>query len=59
MMSLPVVHPGDRKLTGTRLRVLSLRRVSVFQDFDLASIYVSDAQYNRNIYFDTSPQAVR
>uniref|UniRef100_A0A671VP15 Two pore segment channel 3 n=1 Tax=Sparus aurata TaxID=8175 RepID=A0A671VP15_SPAAU len=28
-------------------------------DFDLASIYVSDAQYNRNIYFDTSPQAVR
>uniref|UniRef100_A0AAQ6AIF5 Ion transport domain-containing protein n=1 Tax=Amphiprion ocellaris TaxID=80972 RepID=A0AAQ6AIF5_AMPOC len=31
----------------------------VFQDFDLAAIYVSDAQYNRNIYFDTSPQAVR
>uniref|UniRef100_M4AG13 Two pore segment channel 3 n=1 Tax=Xiphophorus maculatus TaxID=8083 RepID=M4AG13_XIPMA len=30
-----------------------------FQDFDLATIYVSDAQYNRNIYFDTSPQAVR
>ncbi|KAG8014914.1 Two pore calcium channel protein 1, partial [Nibea albiflora] len=29
------------------------------QDFDLASIYVSDAQYNRNIFFDTSPQAVR
>ncbi|XP_044045272.1 two pore segment channel 3 isoform X2 [Siniperca chuatsi] len=29
------------------------------QDFDLAAIYVSDAQYNRNIYFDTSPQAVR
>lgn len=29
------------------------------EDFDLASIYVSDAQYNRNIYFDTSPQAVR
>uniref|UniRef100_A0A3Q3X7W1 Ion transport domain-containing protein n=1 Tax=Mola mola TaxID=94237 RepID=A0A3Q3X7W1_MOLML len=29
------------------------------QDLDLASIYVSDAQYNRNIYFDTSPQAVR
>uniref|UniRef100_A0A8P4K547 Ion transport domain-containing protein n=1 Tax=Dicentrarchus labrax TaxID=13489 RepID=A0A8P4K547_DICLA len=28
-------------------------------DFDLASIYVSDAQYNRNIYFDTSPEAVR
>lgn len=29
------------------------------EDFDLAAIYVSDAQYNRNIYFDTSPQAVR
>lgn len=29
------------------------------EDFDLASIYVSDAQYNRNIYFDTSPQAVK
>ncbi|KAM9363311.1 two pore segment channel 3 [Symphorus nematophorus] len=29
------------------------------EDFDLASIYVSDAQYNRNIFFDTSPQAVR
>ncbi|XP_026158771.1 two pore segment channel 3 isoform X1 [Mastacembelus armatus] len=28
------------------------------EDFDLAAIYVSDAQYNRNIYFDTSPQAV-
>uniref|UniRef100_A0A3Q2E933 Two pore segment channel 3 n=1 Tax=Cyprinodon variegatus TaxID=28743 RepID=A0A3Q2E933_CYPVA len=28
-------------------------------DFDLATIYVSDAQNNRNIYFDTSPQAVR
>uniref|UniRef100_UPI0037E74FC8 two pore segment channel 3 isoform X2 n=1 Tax=Semicossyphus pulcher TaxID=241346 RepID=UPI0037E74FC8 len=29
------------------------------EDFDLASIYVSDAQYNRNIFFDTSPQSVR
>ncbi|XP_074485890.1 two pore segment channel 3 [Sebastes fasciatus] len=29
------------------------------EDFDLAAIYVSDAQYNRNINFDTSPQAVR
>ncbi|XP_032419777.1 two pore segment channel 3 isoform X1 [Xiphophorus hellerii] len=29
------------------------------EDFDLATIYVSDAQYNRNICFDTSPQAVR
>uniref|UniRef100_A0A3Q4MHC0 Two pore segment channel 3 n=1 Tax=Neolamprologus brichardi TaxID=32507 RepID=A0A3Q4MHC0_NEOBR len=28
-------------------------------DFNLAAIYVSDAQYNRNVYFDTSPQAVR
>ncbi|XP_057698474.1 two pore segment channel 3 [Corythoichthys intestinalis] len=29
------------------------------EDLDLASAYVSDAQYNRNIFFDTSPQAVR
>ncbi|XP_061584965.1 two pore segment channel 3 [Cololabis saira] len=29
------------------------------EDFDLAAVYVSDAQFNRNIYFDTSPQAVR
>uniref|UniRef100_A0A7N8X8S9 Two pore segment channel 3 n=1 Tax=Mastacembelus armatus TaxID=205130 RepID=A0A7N8X8S9_9TELE len=34
------------------------RNVVKFPDFDLAAIYVSDAQYNRNIYFDTSPQAV-
>ncbi|XP_059186453.1 two pore segment channel 3 [Centropristis striata] len=29
------------------------------EDLDLAATYVSDAQYNRNIYFDTSPQAIR
>ncbi|KAM7394820.1 hypothetical protein PAMP_021600 [Pampus punctatissimus] len=29
------------------------------EDFDLAATYVSDAQYNRNIYFDMSPQAVK
>ncbi|CAG5947409.1 unnamed protein product [Menidia menidia] len=29
------------------------------EDFDLATIYVSDAQYNRNVFFDTTPQAVR
>ncbi|XP_012708930.2 two pore segment channel 3 [Fundulus heteroclitus] len=29
------------------------------EDFDLATIYVSDAQNNRNIYVDTSPQAVK
>lgn len=28
-------------------------------DLDLASIFVSDAQFNRNIFFDSSPQAVR
>uniref|UniRef100_A0AAY4AJB8 Ion transport domain-containing protein n=1 Tax=Denticeps clupeoides TaxID=299321 RepID=A0AAY4AJB8_9TELE len=27
-------------------------------DFCLAAVYVSDAQFNRNIFFDTSPQAV-
>ncbi|KAI5618662.1 two pore channel 3, partial [Silurus asotus] len=26
---------------------------------NLAAVYVSDAQHNRNIYFDTTPQAVR
>ncbi|TNM85617.1 hypothetical protein fugu_007888 [Takifugu bimaculatus] len=29
------------------------------EELYLASVFVSDAQYNRNIYFDTSPQAVR
>ncbi|XP_060951799.1 two pore segment channel 3 [Limanda limanda] len=29
------------------------------EDLDLASIYVSDAQYNRNICVDTSPRAVK
>lgn len=28
-------------------------------DLELAAVYVSDAQYNRNIVFDTSPQGVR
>ncbi|KAM8843365.1 two pore segment channel 3 isoform 3-T3 [Synchiropus picturatus] len=29
------------------------------EDLNLAAIYVSDAQYNRNIFFHTSPRAVR
>ncbi|KAF7213224.1 two pore calcium channel protein 1-like [Nothobranchius furzeri] len=29
------------------------------EDFALATVFVSDAQYNRNIHFDSSPQAVR
>ncbi|KAM9819843.1 two pore segment channel 3 isoform X1 [Syngnathus typhle] len=29
------------------------------EDLELASAYVSDAQYNRNVFFDTSPPAVR
>ncbi|KAM6972478.1 two pore segment channel 3 [Aplochiton taeniatus] len=28
-------------------------------DLNLAAVYVSDAQYSRNIFFDTTPQAVR
>ncbi|KAJ8002346.1 hypothetical protein DPEC_G00178920 [Dallia pectoralis] len=28
-------------------------------DFDLAAVYVSDAQYNRNIFFETTPEAIR
>ncbi|XP_077574368.1 two pore segment channel 3 isoform X2 [Stigmatopora nigra] len=29
------------------------------KELDLASAYVSDAQYNRNVFFDTSPRAIR
>uniref|UniRef100_A0A665U7T2 Two pore calcium channel protein 1-like n=1 Tax=Echeneis naucrates TaxID=173247 RepID=A0A665U7T2_ECHNA len=29
------------------------------EELELASVFVSDAQYNRNIFFDTSPRAVR
>lgn len=29
------------------------------EDLLLAAAYVSDAQYNRNVPFETSPQAVR
>ena len=29
------------------------------QDLLLAAAYVSDAQYNRNVPFETSPQAIR
>uniref|UniRef100_A0A671VQH0 Two pore segment channel 3 n=1 Tax=Sparus aurata TaxID=8175 RepID=A0A671VQH0_SPAAU len=52
------VPPDDITLTRRDLQELTSRETSSL-DFDLASIYVSDAQYNRNIYFDTSPQAVR
>ncbi|PWA29283.1 hypothetical protein CCH79_00013918 [Gambusia affinis] len=45
----------EHEHTHTHTRAWSVH----FQDFDLATIYVSDAQYNRNIFFDTSPQAVR
>lgn len=41
------------------ISLILLISIRLFQDFDLAAIYVSDAQYNRNIYFDTSPHAVR
>uniref|UniRef100_A0A8B9K811 Two pore calcium channel protein 1-like n=1 Tax=Astyanax mexicanus TaxID=7994 RepID=A0A8B9K811_ASTMX len=35
------------------------RALAAVHPFDLAGVYVSDAQYNRNIPFDPSPQAVR
>uniref|UniRef100_A0A672ML09 Two pore calcium channel protein 1-like n=1 Tax=Sinocyclocheilus grahami TaxID=75366 RepID=A0A672ML09_SINGR len=41
------------------IRRLSPQLYAVCPKFDLATVYVSDAQYNRNIFFDTSPQAVR
>uniref|UniRef100_A0AAY4ANT7 Ion transport domain-containing protein n=1 Tax=Denticeps clupeoides TaxID=299321 RepID=A0AAY4ANT7_9TELE len=38
--------------------ISSPRSMPFFSDFCLAAVYVSDAQFNRNIFFDTSPQAV-
>ena len=39
--------------------VLPLLSPNEDQDLLLAAAYVSDAQYNRNVPFETSPQAVR
>uniref|UniRef100_A0A2K6EKW6 Ion transport domain-containing protein n=1 Tax=Propithecus coquereli TaxID=379532 RepID=A0A2K6EKW6_PROCO len=36
-----------------------LRRDAMHMDLLLAAAYVSDAQYNRNVPFETAPQAVR
>ncbi|XP_061535300.1 two pore segment channel 3 isoform X1 [Phycodurus eques] len=49
-------------MTGTSsrgARACQGRDAKSKEDFDLASAYVSDAQYNRNVFFDTSPQAIR
>nr|XP_019607237.1 PREDICTED: two pore calcium channel protein 2-like [Rhinolophus sinicus] len=51
--------PGTR-LPGPRLQPRDLSRApEEEQDLLLAAAYVSDAQYNRNVPFKTSPQAIR
>ncbi|KAM5253137.1 two pore channel protein 2-like isoform 4-T4 [Hipposideros larvatus] len=51
--------PGTR-LPGPRLQPRDLPpAVEEEQDLLLAAAYVSDAQYNRNVPFETSPQAIR
>uniref|UniRef100_A0A671NRX9 Two pore calcium channel protein 1-like n=1 Tax=Sinocyclocheilus anshuiensis TaxID=1608454 RepID=A0A671NRX9_9TELE len=49
----------DKVLTNGGNNVSSNPSDEMTEKFDLATVYVSDAQYNRNIFFDTSPQAVR
>lgn len=49
----------DEDLTNGGNSVSSNDPDEVTEKFQLATVYVSDAQYNRNIFFDTSPQAVR
>nr|XP_035926871.1 two pore calcium channel protein 1-like isoform X3 [Halichoerus grypus] len=55
---------GPRKLTADNLNKLGNRNLPQFtlqedQDLLLAAAYVSDAQYNRNVPFETSPRAIR
>ncbi|XP_073681964.1 two pore segment channel 3 [Garra rufa] len=49
----------DEGLTNGGNNVSSNVSDEMTEKFDLATVYVSDAQYNRNIFFDTSPQSVR
>ncbi|XP_052424615.1 two pore segment channel 3 [Carassius gibelio] len=51
--------PNDEGLTSGENNVSMNVSDEMTEKFDLATVYVSDAQYNRNIFFDTSPQAVR
>ncbi|CAI9173911.1 unnamed protein product [Rangifer tarandus platyrhynchus] len=54
--------PGDSRAAGThRSRPSSSEEPPDLEDQDLllAAAYVSDAQYNRNVPFETSPQAIR
>lgn len=49
-----------RAFSSVPLSVTSLSAFILFpQDLLLAAAFVSDAQYNRNIPFKTSPEAVR
>ncbi|XP_055257210.1 two pore channel protein 1-like [Moschus berezovskii] len=54
--------PGDSRAAGThRSRPSSSKELPDLEDEELllAAAYVSDAQYNRNVHFETSPQAIR
>lgn len=52
--------PWSIRLKFVPLPVTSLSAFILFpQDLLLAAAFVSDAQYNRNIPFKTSPEAVR
>uniref|UniRef100_A0A8C1GPW3 Two pore segment channel 3 n=1 Tax=Cyprinus carpio TaxID=7962 RepID=A0A8C1GPW3_CYPCA len=57
----PKVHTlsKDEGLTNGGNNVSSNVLDEMTEKFDLATVYVSDAQYNRNSVFDTSPQTVR
>uniref|UniRef100_A0A452F315 Ion transport domain-containing protein n=1 Tax=Capra hircus TaxID=9925 RepID=A0A452F315_CAPHI len=54
--------PGDSRAAGTHhSRPSSSEEPPGLEDRELllAAAYVSDAQYNRNVQFETSPQAIR
>lgn len=53
-------HKQESKVSFLALTVV-LPFLSPNEDEDLllAAAYVSDAQYNRNVPFETSPQAIR
>uniref|UniRef100_A0A665U762 Two pore calcium channel protein 1-like n=1 Tax=Echeneis naucrates TaxID=173247 RepID=A0A665U762_ECHNA len=59
--SLSGLSPSCLLLSRSSLSAspLSLSLLWSSRELELASVFVSDAQYNRNIFFDTSPRAVR
>ncbi|XP_072319541.1 two pore segment channel 3 [Eucyclogobius newberryi] len=55
----PEKSPVSAAETGEQTVEQTVEQTGEDLDLDLASIFVSDAQFNRNIFFDSSPQAVR